>query len=87
MILLQPKARQRARVYEKLIAVAAKLRKAENFDCLIGVLAGLNAQPVFRLESTLEPLDPARRKQFASLTRLMSTGKGFNACVRSTRSR
>lgn len=81
MILLQPKTRQRARVYEKLIAVAAKLRKAENFDCLIGVLAGLNAQPVFRLESTFEPLDATRRKQFASLTRLMSTAKGFNACV------
>lgn len=39
---------------EKMLAVAISLREQENFDSLMGVLAGLNSQPIFRLSETFE---------------------------------
>ncbi|BGP44775.1 hypothetical protein JCM10450v2_000589 [Rhodotorula kratochvilovae] len=54
MILVQSKVKARARVIEKMLLVAAALREQENFDSLMGVLAGLNSQPVFRLTETME---------------------------------
>ncbi|GAA6047337.1 hypothetical protein JCM3770_001894 [Rhodotorula araucariae] len=54
MILVQSKVKARARVMEKMLLVAAALREQENFDSLMGVLAGLNSQPVFRLTETME---------------------------------
>ncbi|GAA5995014.1 uncharacterized protein JCM10292_004489 [Rhodotorula paludigena] len=54
MILVQSKVKARARVAEKFLLVAAALREQENFDSLMGVLAGLNSQPVFRLTETME---------------------------------
>lgn len=39
---------------EKLLSVAVELRQQENFDALMGVLAGLNAQPIFRLSETFD---------------------------------
>ncbi|GAA5850229.1 hypothetical protein JCM8547_001051 [Rhodosporidiobolus lusitaniae] len=78
LILIQSKPSRRARMVEKLIKVAASLREQENYDSLMGVLAGLNAQPIFRLSETFElvavkmdeqpradgqPLPPARTEQ------------------------
>lgn len=52
----------------------------ENFDALMGVLAGLNSQPVFRLDATLELIKPKPvYKRFRSLNRLMASSKGFSA--------
>jgi hypothetical protein len=39
---------------EKMLLVALSLREQENFDSLMGVLAGLNSQPIFRLTETME---------------------------------
>lgn len=54
MILIQPKIKYRAKILEQFIAIAGFLREQENFDSLMGVLAGLNCQPVFRLAETME---------------------------------
>jgi hypothetical protein len=39
---------------EKMLLIALSLREQENFDSLMGVLAGLNSQPIFRLTETME---------------------------------
>ncbi|GAA6032824.1 hypothetical protein JCM8097_000814 [Rhodosporidiobolus ruineniae] len=54
LILMQSRPKNRARMLEKMLLVAAALREQENFDSLMGVLAGLNSQPVFRLSETFE---------------------------------
>ncbi|BGP12723.1 hypothetical protein JCM10213_008861 [Rhodosporidiobolus nylandii] len=54
MILVQSRVKQRARMLEKMLMVAVALREQENFDSLMGVLAGLNSQPIFRLSETME---------------------------------
>lgn len=71
---------------EKLITVAYSLREMENFDSLMGVLAGLNAQPVFRLTETMElvnlRLEGDRSvipKRLRSLNKLMANTKSFSA--------
>lgn len=51
---MQSKVKARARVVEKLLLVAVALREQENFDSLMGVLAGLNSQPIFRLTETMD---------------------------------
>ncbi|GAA5920776.1 hypothetical protein JCM1841_004185 [Sporobolomyces salmonicolor] len=53
MILVQSKLKMRARIMEKMLLVALALREQENFDSLMGVLAGLNSQPIFRLSETM----------------------------------
>ena len=58
LILIQPKPKHRIRLIEKLIAVAVQLRDMENFDCLMGVLAGLNSQPVYRLDREMDVIKP-----------------------------
>ncbi|GAA5908125.1 uncharacterized protein JCM6883_004123 [Sporobolomyces salmoneus] len=54
LILVQGKLKQRARIMEKMLLIALALREQENFDSLMGVLAGLNSQPIFRLSETME---------------------------------
>jgi hypothetical protein len=54
MILVQAKAKWRARMLEKFITVAYALRELENFDSLMGVLAGINRNPIHRLAETQE---------------------------------
>jgi hypothetical protein len=69
------------RLFERFIAIADSLRRdMENFDALMGVLAGMNSQPVFRLTEDLEPLKSRDEyKRFRSLNRLMSNNKSFAA--------
>ena len=57
MVLIQSKLKWRARILEKFIHIAYQLRLLENFDSLMGVLAGLNSQPVFRLAETMETVN------------------------------
>ncbi|GEM06325.1 RAS guanyl-releasing protein 1 [Rhodotorula toruloides] len=54
LILVQSRVKARARMIEKLLSVAIELRQQENFDALMGVLAGLNSQPIFRLSETYD---------------------------------
>lgn len=79
LILVQSKPKNRVRLTEKFISIAICLRTLENFDALMGVLAGLNSQPIFRLSTMFEALDTRISKKFQSLNRLMATTRGFSA--------
>ncbi|KAK4699712.1 hypothetical protein P7C70_g6544, partial [Phenoliferia sp. Uapishka_3] len=86
MVLIQGKLKWRARIVEKFIHIAYQLRLLENFDSLMGVLAGLNSQPVFRLAETMETVNLKLEgdrtkipKRLRSLNKLMATTKSFAA--------
>lgn len=86
MILVQSKLKPRARMLEKFISIAYELRQLENFDSLMGILAGLNSQPIFRLSETMElvslKLENDRTKmpkRLRSLNKLMHSSKSFSA--------
>ncbi|GAA98387.1 uncharacterized protein L969DRAFT_46314 [Mixia osmundae IAM 14324] len=80
VILILPRAKMRARMMEKMIGVAVRLRETDNYDALMGLLAGLNCQPLYRLENTLDLIkDRPLFKKFKSLNRLMSSTRSFSA--------
>ena len=80
LVLVQTQRKNRARLFEKFILVASHLRDLENFDALMGVLAGLNSQPVHRLDADYENLKTrSSYKKFRSLNRLMASDKGYAA--------
>jgi hypothetical protein len=86
LILVQSKLKWRARILEKFITIAYSLREQENFDSLMGILAGLNSQPVFRLSETMETVNLKLEgdrtklpKRLRSLNKLMATTKSFSA--------
>jgi hypothetical protein len=80
IILIQPKNRNRSRLIEKMMNVATCLRGMDAYDPLMGILAGLNAQPVFRLNDSLDPIhSKGSFKKFRINNRLMSTSKSFAA--------
>ncbi|KAK4058071.1 hypothetical protein OIO90_000810 [Microbotryomycetes sp. JL221] len=95
MILIQPKSKSRTRMIEKMIQIATKLRQQENFNALLGILAGLNSQPIFRLNetklffnlnlnqtTTTNQFDDKQKiisKKLNSLNKLMSNVKSFAA--------
>ncbi|EGG12505.1 uncharacterized protein MELLADRAFT_101565 [Melampsora larici-populina 98AG31] len=82
MILIQDKLKSRARVLLKLMKVAYELRDMDDFHSLMGVLAGIEAQPVYRLEATFEivqHMDLQSYRRYLSLKRLMSSQRSFSA--------
>ncbi|KAG0150260.1 hypothetical protein CROQUDRAFT_88295 [Cronartium quercuum f. sp. fusiforme G11] len=82
MILIQEKLKSRARVLLKLMKVAYELRDMDDFHSLMGVLAGIEAQPVYRLEATFEVvqhMDLQSYRRYLSLKRLMSSQRSFSA--------
>ncbi|GAA5887683.1 hypothetical protein JCM6882_001495 [Rhodosporidiobolus microsporus] len=96
LILVQSRPKQRARMVEKMLLIAVSLREQENFDGLMGVLAGLNSQPVFRLSETFELVatkldgDPRTLPQRAELpdgdkTRLPKKLRSLNRLMAATK--
>ena len=94
MILVQSRPRVRALLVEKFILVAVELRTRENFDSLMGVLAGLNMQAVHRLTDTFDavtdrldggmvraaaPGESRQPKKLRSLNLLMAPARSFAA--------
>lgn len=94
MILVQSRPRVRALLAEKFIFVASELRARENFDSLMGVLAGLNMQAVHRLTDTFDavtdrldggvvraaaPGESRQPKKLRSLNLLMAPARSFAA--------
>ncbi|WAR54039.1 hypothetical protein PtB15_3B549 [Puccinia triticina] len=82
MILIQEKLKSRARVLLKLMKVAYELRDMDDFHSLMGVLAGIEAQPVYRLDATFEVvqhMDLQAYRRYLSLKKLMSSQRSFSA--------
>ncbi|CAO1630394.1 unnamed protein product [Sympodiomycopsis kandeliae] len=80
MILVQSKAKHRARMLEKFMNIAAILRHDNNYNTLQAVLAGLGNAAVHRLKQTRELLaGKPVNKTYQSLARLMGSDRSFAA--------
>lgn len=80
MILVQSKTKQRARMVEKFMSIAAILRHDNNYNTLQAVLAGLGNAAVHRLRMTRELVaSKPVHKMYQSLTRLMGSDRSFAA--------
>lgn len=78
MILANPKAKHRARMYEKFLAISIHLRRLGNYDSLYAVVAGMQETSVRRLKQTHELAmiaEPLKREYEANL-RLLDSGGG-----------
>ena len=62
VLLCRWQVRLRAKVLAKLIDVADKLRKHNNFQILMAVVSGINGCPVSRLKWTKQRLSRRHRK-------------------------
>lgn len=80
LVLVQSKAKQRARMLEKFMEVATILRRTNNYNTLHAILAGLGNASIHRLKNTRELLNGKKvMKQYQSLTRLMGSERSFAA--------
>ncbi|KAI9820626.1 MAG: hypothetical protein M1827_004995 [Pycnora praestabilis] len=79
LILLRDKPKHRAKVLEKWMVVAWKLRQLNNYNALGAVIAGINGTSVHRLTQTRELVSVQSQKDFMRLEILMGTQKSHFA--------
>ncbi|PBP21338.1 RasGEF domain-containing protein [Diplocarpon rosae] len=79
MILMRDKAKHRAHILEKFMAIALKLRQLNNYNGLAAVLAGINGTAIHRLTQTRNLVPADVQKRFARLVILMGTQKSHFA--------
>lgn len=79
VILLREKPKHRARVLEKFMSIAWKLRYLNNYNSLGAVISGINSIAVHRLAQTRELIPAPAQKQFMRLEILMGSQKSHSA--------
>ena len=79
MILLRDKPKHRAKMLEKLIDVAWKVRQLNNYNSLGAIVAGINGPEIQRLGMTRELVPAQVQKDFLRLTILMSHSRSHTA--------
>ena len=79
MILLRDKPKHRARMLEKMMGVAWKIRYLNNYNSLGAILAGISHTATHRLAQTWDLVSPDAQKQFMRLEILMGTQKSHFA--------
>lgn len=79
MILMRDKAKHRARILEKFMRIAWKLRQLNNYNGLAAVMAGIQNTAVARLAQTQALISDDCRKQFMRLEILMGPRKSHFA--------
>ena len=79
MILLRDKAKHRARMLEKFMDLAWKVRVMNNYHALGAIVAALNSEAIVRLTQTQELISQEQHKKFLSLKILMSHQKSHAA--------
>eukprot|EP01117_Protostelium_nocturnum_P002738 TRINITY_DN1360_c0_g1_i1.p1 TRINITY_DN1360_c0_g1~~TRINITY_DN1360_c0_g1_i1.p1 ORF type:complete len:1498 (-),score=713.70 TRINITY_DN1360_c0_g1_i1:124-4617(-) len=72
LILQHETIAERSKLIQKLIDIAEELRKLNNYNTLMGFIAGLNMSSILRLKKTFEDVPPAKLEVFKSLEKLMS---------------
>ncbi|ELR16435.1 nucleotide exchange factor RasGEF, putative, partial [Acanthamoeba castellanii str. Neff] len=77
MILLQEKAKDRKKVSEKFIQLAECLRKINNFNTLMGIIAGLNTASVNRLKAIKTDMSKKLLSSFQKMETLMHPQSAF----------
>lgn len=78
MILSQENINYRVRMYEKMIDIAKQLEKLQNFNTLMGMIAGLNLSAIHRLKATKKKAVGAKIDTFIKLEKLMDPEGSFN---------
>ncbi|KAJ3324440.1 hypothetical protein HDV06_006851 [Boothiomyces sp. JEL0866] len=66
-ICTQPEMKNRVKVMEKIIKLAGKCHKMNNFNSLIAIVSGLNLVSVSRLKASWENVEQKRMKQLQML--------------------
>lgn len=79
MILLGDKPKYRARVLEKFMDLAWKVRQMNNYHALGAIVAALSGEAIVRLSQTHELIPPEKHKQFLRLKILMGHQKSHAA--------
>lgn len=79
MILLRDKPKHRAKMLEKLMDLAWKVRQMNNYHALGAIVAALNSEEILRLVQTQELIPMEQRKQFLRLKILMGHQKSHAA--------
>ena len=78
-ILLRDKPKHRARMLEKWMTIAWKVRQLNNYNTLGSIIAGTNGTAVHRLTATWELVPEQTRKDYMRLTILMGTVRSHGA--------
>lgn len=79
MILLRDKPKHRARILEKFMDLAWKVRQLNNYHALGAIVAALNSEEIVRLTQTQELISQDQHKKFLSLKVLMGHQKSHAA--------
>lgn len=79
MILLRDKPKHRARVLEKFMDLAWKVRQMNNYHALGAIVAALSGEAIVRLSQTHELVPQEKHKQFLRLKILMGHQKSHAA--------
>jgi len=80
VILYAEQASQRAKVVEKMIDICLVLKKhLNNYNTLMGMLAGLNLSPIHRLKKTDKKVPKDKRKDMEDLLALMSPDASYKS--------
>ncbi|KAJ3276232.1 hypothetical protein HDV01_005680 [Terramyces sp. JEL0728] len=83
-ICTQPEMKNRVKVVERIIKLATKCQKTNNFNSLLAIVSGLNLVSVSRLKATWENVEPKRMKQLQGveeLTTPVGNYKVFRAAI------
>lgn len=78
-ILLQPKLKDRGRVVVKIINIAQQLKEMNNFNTLMGFVAGLNMSCVSRLKNTFNQVSKRSMEQYRALQELLDPKSSFKS--------
>lgn len=79
MILLREKPKHRAKILEKFMDLAWKVRQQNNYHSLGAIVAALNGEEIVRLVQTQELIEKETQKQFLRLKILMSHQRSHSA--------
>jgi len=77
-IILQSKVKDRARVISSFITIAKYLRDLNNFNTLMGIIAGMNTSAISRLKSTWTVVKAKDLEVYNELQELMHPSKSFS---------
>jgi len=77
VIIWQPTLKERTRILTKLINMAEYLRKINNFNALMALLAGINNAATYRLKHTREGLSKQCQDSLKALLDLTSTDQSY----------
>ncbi|KAL6049799.1 putative Ras guanine nucleotide exchange factor [Balamuthia mandrillaris] len=88
LIVIQHNPKHRKKIFEKMISVAERLKKLNNFHSLMGILAGLSTSSINRLAITKKSVGNKYTKMWNKLSELMDVdqaGTKYREYFRSVR--